>query len=215
MHHVSFRPVGSLTDDRGSDIHPDHLGGEEWIPSNISIGIFQRRFRRVYVIICALCLLSGSASAQWVSESYPLKAGWSAIWLSIDTPQGDIDSLLSGHPAIEEIWRWNPASSTTQFTQTPAGPLPAPAGPCWPGGGCGSGATAAARSDRSADSAVQLQRFHLRSLVPRHLRSRLGQHGAPGRLHRNSLWPAGATDCTPSYPPDRAPGDAGVGNGIS
>lgn len=67
--------------------------------------------------------LAPRSSAQWTTESYQLKPGWSAIWMSIDTSHQDIDNLLAGYPDIEEIWRWNPLSSTAVFTQSPAQPV--------------------------------------------------------------------------------------------
>jgi hypothetical protein len=69
------------------------------------------------------------ASAQWVRESYPLKPGWNAIWLSLDcTVNQDgttrtIDTVLAANPQIIEMWRWNSLGSTVQFTQSPSSPI--------------------------------------------------------------------------------------------
>ncbi len=82
----------------------------KWIPKFVAIG---------------WCFLPVTLSAQWVTESYPLEAGWNAIWLSHDTAHDTIDNLLAGHVAIEEVWRWNPAASTTQFTTSPSVPVQA------------------------------------------------------------------------------------------
>lgn len=67
--------------------------------------------------------LATSGSAQWATESYDLKPGWSAIWMSIDASHEDINTLLAGQPDIEEVWQWNPNSSTAIFTQSPSEPV--------------------------------------------------------------------------------------------
>ncbi|MCF7730266.1 MAG: hypothetical protein K9N23_01200 [Akkermansiaceae bacterium] len=74
------------------------------------------------VLPAAVFLTLGSAArAQWVTESYPLKAGWNAIWLSHDASHQVIGNLVPG--TIEEIWRWNRLASSTQFTESPALPV--------------------------------------------------------------------------------------------
>lgn len=65
--------------------------------------------------------LGTSARAQWVTESYPLKAGWNAIWLSQDASHQTIQNLVP--VTVEEVWRWNKLASNTQFTQSPAQPV--------------------------------------------------------------------------------------------
>lgn len=69
----------------------------------------------------AFIALGSAVRAQWVTESYPLKAGWNAIWLSHDASHHVIGSLVPG--TIEEIWRWNRLASSTQFTESPALPV--------------------------------------------------------------------------------------------
>jgi hypothetical protein len=70
-----------------------------------------------------LILFSTAASAQWVTESYSLKPGWNAIWISHDCSYNSIDNLLAGQPDIVEIWRWNSLGSTVQFTSSPSTPI--------------------------------------------------------------------------------------------
>jgi hypothetical protein len=72
-------------------------------------------------IIIGLVLLSSNLHAQWSSETYNLKEGWNAIWLPHDASHDTIDNLFP--VSVEEVWRWNPASSTTQFTTSPAAPV--------------------------------------------------------------------------------------------
>ncbi|MEO0018489.1 MAG: hypothetical protein RLZZ522_1772 [Verrucomicrobiota bacterium] len=81
------------------------------------------------LLLIVAILLPPLASAQWVEESYPLKAGWSGIWLSQDCSifaNGDtrsIGTVLENYPKITEVWRWNPLGSTVQFTQAPGLPI--------------------------------------------------------------------------------------------
>ena len=42
------------------------------------------RFSMIGVVALSLRALASQASAQWVTEDFPLKAGWNAVWLSID-----------------------------------------------------------------------------------------------------------------------------------
>lgn len=63
------------------------------------------------------------ATAQWAKESYALKAGWNGIWLPLDCTHDDINKVVAD-PAVEEIWRWNPPLSNTQFTANPQTPVP-------------------------------------------------------------------------------------------
>ncbi len=86
---------------------------------NSSFFIFLRYIFAIVVVFSA----TSRGLAQWVSEDYPLKAGWNAIWLSLDVSHGSIDDLLSGETAIEEVWYWNTTASSTQFTQSPATPV--------------------------------------------------------------------------------------------
>lgn len=86
--------------------------------------------RPIHAIVLAVALIyPATVSAQWVTESYPLKAGWNAIWLSQDCSvlgNGDtrnIDAVLAANTQILEVWRWNPLGSTVQFIQAPSAPI--------------------------------------------------------------------------------------------
>ena len=76
-------------------------------------------------ILCALLLLLGvhRASAQWVTESYPLLSGWNGIWVSQDCSHVTIDDLLAGQSQIQEVWLWNPVGGAVQFSVSPTVPL--------------------------------------------------------------------------------------------
>lgn len=71
----------------------------------------------------SVLLLAGGVRAQWVTEKYPLKAGWNSIWLSPDCSYAPIGEILSGQPRILQVWRWNPLGSSRQYTSTPANPI--------------------------------------------------------------------------------------------
>lgn len=66
-------------------------------------------------------LLAGvSASAQWVTETIPLKAGWNAVYLHVDASHVSLNELVgsdAGNP-IEEIWMWAPPGPALQFFDT-------------------------------------------------------------------------------------------------
>ena len=68
-------------------------------------------------LICLFLLFAASASAQWVNESYPLKAGYNAVWLSIDCSDRDIIDVVPA--SVDEIWQWNADTSSAQFDEQP------------------------------------------------------------------------------------------------
>ena len=80
--------------------------------------------RLFYMALCVLGCLSlvSVASAQWVTEGYPLKAGYNAIWLSIDCSDRSIDDLLAANTQVTEVWQWNVDASSTHFTASAASP---------------------------------------------------------------------------------------------
>lgn len=82
-----------------------------------------RCLRRFLVVM--LLGYATSVSAQWVSQSVELKAGWNAVFLHLDASHATLASLVSGdiNNPIIEIWRWNPPT-TTQFTDSPQNPNP-------------------------------------------------------------------------------------------
>lgn len=61
--------------------------------------------------------------AQWLTQSFDLKAGWNAVFLHVDASHETLDSLVGDDIAnpILEIWRWNPPS-TVQFDADPQQP---------------------------------------------------------------------------------------------
>lgn len=73
-------------------------------------------------VLLALTLIAPRAQAQWISESYTVKAGWTAIWVPLDLSHTTIDEALAGKTDIEEIWRWNPANGP-QFVASSSVPV--------------------------------------------------------------------------------------------
>ncbi len=72
-----------------------------------------------------------TARAQWLTQSFDLKAGWNAVFLHVDPSHATIGELLATDPdgSIEEIWMWKPAASSQQFVQSPQ--LPSSTGSQW------------------------------------------------------------------------------------
>ena len=77
--------------------------------------------RGLYLGLLGLAILP-DARAQWLSETYSTKAGWNAIWVSLDLSHTTIDEALAGKTDIEEIWRWNPPAGP-QFVTDPNTPV--------------------------------------------------------------------------------------------
>lgn len=86
------------------------------------------RLPRLAGVLIATVLAPAVARAQWVNESYTMKAGWTAIWMPLDLSHLTMDEALASRTNIEEVWRWNPASGP-QFVSEPATPVQA--NPAW------------------------------------------------------------------------------------
>ena len=65
------------------------------------------------------------ASAQWVTQTIALKAGWNAVYLHVDPSHQSLAESIGSDITnpIMEVWRWAPALSTLQFVQTPQAPV--------------------------------------------------------------------------------------------
>ncbi len=86
------------------------------------------RLPRLAGVLIATVLAPAVARAQWVNESYVVKAGWNAIWIPLDLSHLTIDEALANRATVEEVWRWNPASGP-QFVSSPVTPVQA--NPAW------------------------------------------------------------------------------------
>lgn len=69
-------------------------------------------------------LLTPSAHAHWLTQTFDLKAGWNAVFLHVDASHASIAMHLAPDPnaSIEEIWLWKPPTSLGQFVQSPQQP---------------------------------------------------------------------------------------------
>jgi hypothetical protein len=81
------------------------------------------------LLALASLFLAATAHAQWQSTTYTLKAGWNSIYLHGDATHATPDQLFASHPAVTEVWRWNPNPNQTGFTTTPL--LPSNGTPEW------------------------------------------------------------------------------------
>jgi len=71
-------------------------------------------------LLCAALVLL-PLRAQWLTQSFPLKDGWSGVYLHVDASYADLQQLVGDDPAnpIQEIWMWKPAPGTEQFVESP------------------------------------------------------------------------------------------------
>jgi len=85
-------------------------------------------------LISGLTLLgfASIASAQWLTQSIDLKAGWNAVFLHVDASHDTLNALVASdtNNPILEVWRWNPPSAA-QFTDNPAEPIAAAEWTSW------------------------------------------------------------------------------------
>lgn len=75
--------------------------------------------------VAILTLAVPSARAQWVTQSFALKAGWNAVYLHVDASHDTLENLIAAdldNPIIE-VWLWAPPASTLQFLQSPQLPV--------------------------------------------------------------------------------------------
>jgi len=78
------------------------------------------------LILCALLFAFGrTASAQWVTQSFVVKPGWTAVYLNVDASYQTLDQLVGSdaNNPIAEIWIWKAPASSQQYITTPANPL--------------------------------------------------------------------------------------------
>lgn len=75
--------------------------------------------------IAASVWWSQPARAQWQTQSIVIKPGWSAIYVHVDASYDTLDDLVGNdlNNPIQELWMWNPPSSTIQYVTSPASPI--------------------------------------------------------------------------------------------
>jgi hypothetical protein len=72
-------------------------------------------------LVVGLSALLLPASAQWITQTNQLKAGWNAVALFVDASHASISEVMPADGSIEEVWLWKP-SSTQQFIDSPQVP---------------------------------------------------------------------------------------------
>ena len=70
-------------------------------------------------LVLGLGALPGSA--QWITQTNQLKAGWNAVSLFVDASHAPISDVMPSDGSVEEVWLWKP-SSTQQFIDSPQVP---------------------------------------------------------------------------------------------
>jgi hypothetical protein len=86
--------------------------------------------RKLFTLLAGVLVLAAlSARAQWITQTFQLKAGWNAVFLHVDAAHATLDQLVgAGAPVltpIEEVWRWTPNPATAQFIVSPQQPVEA------------------------------------------------------------------------------------------
>ncbi len=90
-----------------------------------------RSFRIGMVTLVAVLASSTASFAQWITQSFELKAGWNAIYLHVDASHATLSQLIdvgTSNP-IQEVWLWKAEPTTSQFTESPK--VPTSSGSQW------------------------------------------------------------------------------------
>ena len=80
--------------------------------------------RRLLLGLALLLFLAASASAQWATQTLPLRPGWNSVFLEVHPQPAECDVILAGLP-VESVWAWNKRFSAVQFIQDPNTLIPA------------------------------------------------------------------------------------------
>jgi hypothetical protein len=85
------------------------------------------RFDWKAVLLLSALLLIPRAHAQWLTQTFELKAGWNAVYLHVDLSHATLTELIDSDDSnpIREVWLWEPSRSTQQFVDGPQSPTPA------------------------------------------------------------------------------------------
>jgi hypothetical protein len=79
--------------------------------------------RKLLFAAAALGFAVSPVSAQWLTESHTVRAGWNAIYPFVDASDVTLDTLLALETRIEEIWRWNPDALNAVALHSPSEPI--------------------------------------------------------------------------------------------
>lgn len=75
-----------------------------------------------WALLALASLAAPALRAQWKTETYSVKGGWTAIWLHGDATHATPSELFAAYPAVLEIWRWNPNPDQVQYSESPSTP---------------------------------------------------------------------------------------------
>lgn len=67
------------------------------------------------------------AAAQWQTQTFPIKAGWNAIYAHVDASHAALGDVVP--TTVEEVWLWNPSPLLLQYIDSPQ--LPIDTGSSW------------------------------------------------------------------------------------
>jgi hypothetical protein len=75
--------------------------------------------------LAAAFLTSGTAWAQWQTQTVTLKPGWNAVFLHVDASHATLDASIGADESspIQEIWLWKPVMSPDRFISNPQQPV--------------------------------------------------------------------------------------------
>jgi hypothetical protein len=84
------------------------------------------RFDWKAVLLLSALLLIPRAHAQWLTQTFELKAGWNSVYLHVDLSHATLTELIDSDDSnpIREVWLWEPSRSTQQFVDGPQSPTP-------------------------------------------------------------------------------------------
>lgn len=79
---------------------------------------------RIALLASLVAVGAVPAQAQWITQSFALRAGWNAVYLHVDASHDTLEHLVGDDPGnpILEVWEWRPAPTTQQFVQSPQEP---------------------------------------------------------------------------------------------
>ena len=81
----------------------------------------------VSLLMCLLAYFLGAAQiqAQWLTQTFELKAGWNAIFTHVDLSHAALEDTVGAdaNNPIQEVWLWQPSITTAQFVKNPQEPI--------------------------------------------------------------------------------------------
>lgn len=82
-----------------------------------------RRIARTVGFFVAFMFATGTAKAQWTTQTIPLRPGWNAIYLEVQPEPRGCDNLFASLP-VESVWFRNRRFDPVQFIQDPEALVP-------------------------------------------------------------------------------------------